>query len=59
MPSQHIKDETWKKVEKEAVRAVIQTKTHIRPTEILDLLVMKGLEVIDEVDYDKLARTKQ
>ena len=58
MPSQHIKEETWKQVEKETVKAVIQTKTHLRPTEILDLLIQKGLKNIDDIDYDKLARMK-
>lgn len=59
MPSQHIKDETWRKVEKEAIKAVIQTKTHIRPTEVLNLLILKGLEVVDEIDYDNLAKKKE
>jgi len=59
MPSQHIKDETWRKVEKEAIRAIIQTKTNIRTTEILDLLIKKGLEVVDEIDFDKLVKDKR
>lgn len=58
MPSQHIKEDTWRKVEKETIRAIIQTKTNIRTTEMLDLLIRKGLEVIDEIDFDKLAKNK-
>jgi len=58
MPSQHIKEETWARVEKETVKAVIQTRTTLKPTEVLDLIIKKGLEVVDDVDYDQLALRK-
>jgi hypothetical protein len=54
MPSQHIKTETWKKVERETVKAIIQAKKNIRTTEILDMLIQKGLEKATPADYKSL-----
>lgn len=58
MPAQHIKQSTWARVEKETVKAVIQTKAHLRPTEVLDLLINKGLQSIYPEDYEKLVKSK-
>ena len=35
MPSKHIDDVTWRKVEKEHVRAVVATQASLKDTEIL------------------------
>ena len=59
MPTKHIDDETWRKVEKEAVKATIATKKSIKETEMLKCLILKGLEEIDEADYERLARSKK
>jgi hypothetical protein len=58
MPSKHIPDETWRRVEKETVRAVIKTQKSIKDTEMLNLLILKGLEAIEEEDYKKVTRDK-
>lgn len=56
MPSKHIPDETWRKVEQETVKAVIKTRKSIKDTEMLNLLILKGLEQIEEEDYKKVIR---
>lgn len=55
MPTKHIPDATWRKVEKEHVKAVIATKKSIKDSEILNMLILKGLEAITEEDYRRLA----
>jgi hypothetical protein len=55
MPSKHIQDDLWRLVEQETVKAVISTRESIKNTEMLNLLVLKGLETITEKDYRKLA----
>lgn len=51
MPTKHIDDATWRKVETETVKAVVATKTSLKDTEVLKLLIMKGLQEIKEEDY--------
>jgi hypothetical protein len=59
MPTKHIDDETWRKVEKEAVKATIATKKSIKETEMLKWLILKGLTEITEEDFEKMARGKK
>jgi len=58
MPTKHIDDVTWRKVEKEHVKAVIATQKSLKDTDILRVLINKGLEVITENDYEKLIKKK-
>ncbi|MGY3943742.1 hypothetical protein [Aeromonas tecta] len=58
MPSKHIDDSTWRRVESETVKAVIATRTSLKDTEILKLLILKGLECINEDDYRQYLREK-
>lgn len=58
MPTKHIDEDTWRKVEKEAVKATISTKKSIKETEMLKWLILKGLEEITEDDYQKMVRNK-
>lgn len=58
MPTKHIDDLTWKKVQEEHVKAVILTKISIKDTEILKILIKKGLENITEEDYINFANNK-
>lgn len=51
MPTKHIDDATWRKVESETVKAVVATKTSLKDTEVLKLLILKGLQEIGEEDY--------
>lgn len=59
MPSKHIDDQTWRKVEKATVDAVVLTKVSLKDTEILKLLIKKGLESIQPDDYIELAKKKR
>jgi len=51
MPTKHIDHTTWRKVETETVKAVVATKTSLKDTEVLKLLILKGLQEIKEEDY--------
>lgn len=59
MPSKHIDEGTWQKVEQETVKAVIATKTSIKDTEVLKMLILKGLEQITEEDYIDFLKKKK
>jgi len=51
MPTKHIDDVTWRKVEKKTVEAIVSTRAHIKETDMLKWLILKGLESIEEEDY--------
>lgn len=51
MPTKHIPDKTWRKVESEMVKAVVKTQKPFKDTEMLNLLILKGIESIEERDY--------
>jgi hypothetical protein len=59
MPTKHIDDATWRKVEVETVRAVIATKTSLKDTEVLKLLILKGIQAITENDYEEYVKKKK
>ncbi|WP_165090129.1 hypothetical protein [Neisseria yangbaofengii] len=59
MPSKHIQDKVWEEVKDEYVRAVVITKSGFKETEILNLLIKKGIESIKDEDYIKLAMEKK
>lgn len=59
MPSKHIDDQTWRKVEIQTVKAVTKTQTSIKDTEILRILILKGLEAVTDEDYEEYARKKK
>lgn len=50
MPTKHINDNTWRLVEKETVKPVIELKVPVKDTEVLDWLIRKGLETMTEDD---------
>ncbi|MFK5856650.1 MAG: hypothetical protein QM503_11000 [Bacteroidota bacterium] len=53
MPTKHIPEKTWIKVEKETVKAIVSTKKIISNTKMLNLLISIGLKHITEDDYKK------
>ncbi|WP_461603924.1 hypothetical protein [Aeromonas salmonicida] len=59
MPTKHIDDATWRKVEIETVKAVIATKTSLKDTEVLKILIQKGLQEIQEQDYLSYIKKKK
>ena len=56
MPTKHISDASWKKVESETYKAVLATQTVLKETEVLNFLISKGAENASEDDYKELAR---
>jgi len=56
MPTKHIPDSTWRKVESETVKAVIATQKAIKDTEVLNWLILKGLKDIEKEDYREIKR---
>lgn len=58
MATKHIKDSTWKKVETMTVKAVIETKTSIKETEMLDFLINLGLERFENEDFQNIKKGK-
>ena len=56
MPTKHISDASWKKVESETYKAVLATKTVLKETDILNFLISKGAENATEDDYIELVR---
>lgn len=59
MPTKHIDDATWRKVEKELVIAVVATKTGFKDADIIKILLNKGIEKITEDDYIDYIRSKK
>ena len=58
MPTKHIDDITWRKVEKELVKAVVSTQTSIKDVDILKILINVGIKNIDISDYKELVKRK-
>ncbi|CAQ81384.1 hypothetical protein [Aliivibrio salmonicida] len=58
MTTRHIKDSTWKKVEEKTVKSVIETRTSIKETEMLDFLINLGLERFEQEDFNKIKKRK-
>ncbi|EMA7644497.1 TPA: hypothetical protein ACVU43_003217 [Vibrio parahaemolyticus] len=56
MATKHIKDSTWRKVEEKTVKAVIETRTNIKETEMLDFLINLGLEKMTEEDFERVKK---
>lgn len=54
MPTRHVNDKTWREVEKETVKIVVNTQKSVKEAEVLNLLILKGLEEITEEDYKRL-----
>jgi len=51
MPSKHIDEATWKKIQSEHVKAVTETALSLKDTEVLKAIIIKGLEKIEKKDY--------
>ena len=59
MPTKHIDDKTWKKVNDTTIKAIIQTKEHFKESEILKLLINIGATKITADDIEKEAKIKR
>lgn len=59
MPTKHIDDATWRKVESETVKAVTTTRAALKDTEVLKILILKGLQNVSEEDYTEYLKKKK
>jgi hypothetical protein len=53
MTTKHIKESTWRQVEKITVKYITTTQRPIKDTEVLNSLILKGLENIEVEDLRK------
>jgi len=51
MPTKHIDEETWRKIEIKTVQAVIATKKSIKESEMLKRLILIGLKHYNEEQF--------
>lgn len=56
MPTKHVTDTTWRLIEKETVKAVIETKEPIKDTDVLNWLIIRGLKGIEKEDYKDIKK---
>ncbi len=56
MPTKHIDENVWRKVEKETMKAIFELKKPIKETTMLKWLIIKGLEEMKAEDYKKMER---
>lgn len=59
MPSKHIDEMTWRKVEKETLRAIKEVEIYFKETDVLKMLILKGLETIEDEDYIEMGKKKK
>jgi len=48
MPTKHIDEETWKKIEQITIEEVIKQQKMIKPTEMLKRLILLGIKEYKE-----------
>lgn len=58
MPTKHIDDATWRKVEKETVKAVIHLQASVKDTEVLRWLILKGIEEMTPEDLERFHKKR-
>jgi hypothetical protein len=56
MPSKHIDDKTWRKIQDLTVKVVIATQRPIKETDVLAYLVKRGLEEVNVEELKTLAK---
>ena len=56
MPSKHIDDKTWRKIQDLTVKTVIATQKHIKETEVLAYVIKRGLEDINVEELKTLVK---
>ena len=56
MPTKHIDDKTWKKIQDLTVKTVIATQRPIKETDVLNYVIQKGLEEVNAEELKKLIK---
>jgi len=58
MPSKHIDDKTWRKIQDLTVKTVIATQKPIKETEVLAYVIKRGLEEVNVEELKTLGKNK-
>lgn len=58
MPVKHIPSGIWREVEKELVKAVVETQKPVKESEIIELLLRIGIKNVQKKDYQSLKDEK-
>jgi len=56
MPTVHIKAEIFQKVTRKTMEAIRLTKRPVKESEVLNTLVLKGLETISDEELERLGK---
>jgi len=56
MPTVHIRDEIFQKVTRKTMEAIRITKRPVKESEVLNVLVLKGLETISDEELERLGK---
>jgi hypothetical protein len=56
MPSKHIDEKAWKKIQDLTVKTVIATQRPIKETDVLQYVIKKGLEEVKLEELKNLAK---
>lgn len=59
MPTKHVNDATWRLIEKETVKAVVETREPVKDTDVLNWLILRGLKDIEKEDYKELKKEEK
>ncbi|WP_101776051.1 hypothetical protein [Pasteurella oralis] len=59
MPTKHIDAELWQKVEEKTVDVIVRVKTMIKETDILQVVLRKGLEQITDDELTQYVLLKK
>ncbi len=58
MPTKHIDNELWKKIQEKHIEVVTETKMSLNDTDILKTVLKRGLEVVKNEDFLKYTTSK-
>lgn len=58
MPTKHIDNELWKKIQEKHIEVVTETKVSLNDTDILKTVIKRGLEVVKNEDFLKYTTSK-
>lgn len=59
MPTKHIDDETWRKIELRTVQTVIETRKSVKESEMLKRLILIGLKHYDKEKMDLIEKDQK
>lgn len=58
MPTKHIDDKCWRKIQDLTVKVVIATQRPIKETDVLNYIIKKGLEEVNVEELKTLVKEK-